>query len=291
MTDSGIQEATNIRHGLQILSAVLALAICWFGSRAILKLKLSLHKLAATLLLAAIMLFVASRVLSATGLLPGFRGFDLWNEIAEVLFTGSVAAAIYLLSKVEPRAIKFPRESPDLDRLTKLYNQAYFRRAAARRVEQSGELQMPMALIMLNVDDFASYNETFGREAADVVLSRVSQTLREVVRAGDLVARYGEDTFAVLMINYLEHACIAAEKIRSNIESKCSPQYDPSLKRQVTVSLGAAALKEEECSVDALIKAAEHEMNRASKEGKNRVSLATRQSLDSLPSQGETGTL
>jgi len=163
------------------------------------------------------------------------------------------------------------RQSADTDALTGRRNHAFFSRAAQRRFEKAQEHGLPLSLIMLDIDNFKSYNDRFGHEAGNVVLSVIAHILRESVRADDIVARYGGEEFAVVMSDDLEYAVNIAERIRVNVKTQCTSSHDHRLRDWVTVSLGVAARRETTESMGALIEAADEQMYRAKNVGKNRV--------------------
>lgn len=166
------------------------------------------------------------------------------------------------------------RRLASLDALTLLYNQAYFRRAAARRIERSNPASPDLTLLLLDVDDFKGYNDRFGAKAGDVALQYLADLLQEAVRADDLLARYGSDEFAILMIGHPEAAAATAERIRATVESRGTPAQNPDLKGQFTVSVGVATLATPLATLDALVEAVEREVGRAKQAGRNRISVA-----------------
>lgn len=190
-------------------------------------------------------------------------------------FAAAVAAAVclfaagYLLRRSELVEVGPLRRSADLDPLTSLYNQPFFRRAASRRIAQARRHGIPLSLAMIDVDDFKAYNDRFGHEAGNAVLRRVAGVLRRSVRADDLVARYGGEEFVMLLNSEPKEAEAALERIRAQIEARCSP--DSPVGRQITVSIGITALEEGEQTLEQLIEASDEAMYRAKREGKNRV--------------------
>ena len=127
--------------------------------------------------------------------------------------------------------------------------------------------------MVLDVDDFKPYNDRYGHEAGDGVLCCVARVLRKSARADDLVARYGGEEFVLLMSSDLEDAVEVADRICQAVERECSPERDASLSRQITVSLGIAPLTEDTQMLELLIGAADREMYRAKRAGKNRISV------------------
>lgn len=129
------------------------------------------------------------------------------------------------------------------DGLTKLHNHRYFQdqlRSEARRSDRSGE---PLALLLVDIDDFKSLNDQFGHAAGDEVLRRVAVVVNNVVRETDLPARYGGEEFAVLAPGTDARGAIAlAEKLRRSVSSSRFRGEGIAAGEglSVTVSVGAA---------------------------------------------------
>jgi diguanylate cyclase (GGDEF)-like protein len=167
------------------------------------------------------------------------------------------------------------RRLASLDALTLLYNQAHFRRAVGRRIEQSKQTGLDLTMILLDVDGFKDYNDRFGAQAGDAALCHLADVLQETVRADDLLARYGSDEFAILMTSQRETAATAAERIRLTVEARCSLGQNPELRQPLTASLGVAVFAAPLTTLDEFIERAQQATQSAKQAGKNRVSVAT----------------
>ncbi|MGH3086608.1 MAG: GGDEF domain-containing protein, partial [Rubrobacteraceae bacterium] len=163
------------------------------------------------------------------------------------------------------------RRSANMDPLTSLNNQSYFRRAASRRLAQARIYGMPLSLAMLDLDDFKAYNDVFGHEAGNSMLRFVADVLKRSFRADDIVARYGGEEFVVLLNTGQPNAAAVLERIRERVETMSSPENNDLTKRRVTVSIGLAKLSGETRSVEDLIEAADRALYVAKSSGKNRV--------------------
>ena len=102
--------------------------------------------------------------------------------------------------------------------------------------------------------------------------SQTGQTIQGTARANKLLARYGGEEFIMLRMIGRETAATAAERIRSHIETECTPYRNPSLQRQITVSIGVGALTASIGTLETLIEVADKELYRAKKVGKNSMS-------------------
>ena len=264
-----------IHNTLEAVNAVIAVGILYLGFRLWPAISFALQKRAVRLFIAASAFFALMEILAVLDFLI-FTGasdtIETVKEIGETAFIMCVAAAMIYLYQSEMREVTALRESADTDALTKLYNHAYFRRVAGRRFTQSKKYNLPLALCMLDVDNFKIYNDQFGHEAGNYALRRVAQVLQDTTRSDDVAARYGGEEFVTLVIG--DKAELLAERIRANIESQCAPGSDPAVRRPVTVSIGLARLNGHMDSLEELIATADREMYRAKQAGKNRVSVA-----------------
>jgi diguanylate cyclase (GGDEF)-like protein len=137
-------------------------------------------------------------------------------------------------------------------------------------MEQVRRYQYPVGLIMLDIDDFKSVNDTYGHPQGDVVLKHVARVLRDTSREPDSPARYGGEEMAVILPHTgLEGAYAIAERVRSSIEALRIPRLDDDGVLRITASLGVAASMNG--SKDALIADADAALYRAKHEGKNRT--------------------
>ena len=152
------------------------------------------------------------------------------------------------------------------DGLTGLYNHRAFQELLREEAERAHRYDAPLSLLFLDVDDFKSYNDTFGHPAGDAVLRRIGEALQATARASDLVARYGGEEFAVILIETdADSARIAAERFRAAVERTAWQE------RRVTISIGAATLSPSVCDPVALIAEADTGLYRAKARGRNCV--------------------
>jgi diguanylate cyclase (GGDEF)-like protein len=158
-----------------------------------------------------------------------------------------------------------------LDALTGLYNRRWLDERLARLVNRQQRSGAPLSLLMLDVDHFKRFNDTYGHATGDLVLSTVAGIVLRSVRPTDLVARYGGEEMVVLLTDTpLEGAKTAAERIRSAIASTPLTLDDGRTLPAVTVSIGAGELQ---TGMDgaALLGKADANLYRAKDAGRNRV--------------------
>lgn len=160
------------------------------------------------------------------------------------------------------------------DGLTGLYNHRYLHEALERQLERCNGEGQPLALIMLEIDKFKCYNDTYGHQRGDEVLRIVADLLRRHCRVTDLVARYGGDEFMIGLANTpKEAACGVAERLRRAVETYLF-LLGENIATSVTLSAGVAASPEDGETVDALIDAVDDAQYTAKQSGGNKVQVA-----------------
>jgi diguanylate cyclase (GGDEF)-like protein len=162
------------------------------------------------------------------------------------------------------------------DGLTGLANRRCFDDTLQAEWQRALRQQQALSLLMVDVDNFKLYNDTYGHMGGDECLKRVAGAVASEMRANDLVARYGGEEFAVILPNQsLKGASIVAERIRRRVEQLHLPKHADS--RPVTVSIGAAtALPSPEAELSQLVSTADAALYRAKHMGRNRISLPGR---------------
>ncbi len=166
------------------------------------------------------------------------------------------------------------------DTLTGLGNRRAFEQRIAQEMNQARRYGTPLSLLLLDVDGFKSYNDSFGHPAGDEILRRLAAIIRGQGRETDFFARYGGEEFVVVLpLTDAEGAIVLAERLRAAVEKTDWP------KREVTVSLGAATLLPAMPDEDTLVSAADQALYAAKAAGRNCVRHALRLS-EALSSGG-----
>ncbi len=158
------------------------------------------------------------------------------------------------------------------DELTGLFNRRRFQEAMATEVERSKRFGQPVGLVLLDLDDFKTVNDTYGHQQGDLVLREVARVLRETSREIDEPARYGGEELAVVLPGTdLEGAYNLAERVRAGIEELALPLLDGEGTLGVTASFGVATLPGSADDMRELVAAADEALYRAKRAGKNRT--------------------
>ena len=153
------------------------------------------------------------------------------------------------------------------DDLTELYNRRYFNECLAAALSAARRHTYPLAMIMIDLDNFKKVNDTHGHSAGDLVLKTCASLLRDMIRTEDVAARWGGEEFIILLSHTVSDAAAAlAERIRSAFEQ----QSDSSSRFFLSASFGVVQLQEND-DADTLIRRADTALYQAKHEGRNRV--------------------
>jgi diguanylate cyclase (GGDEF)-like protein len=158
------------------------------------------------------------------------------------------------------------------DGLTKLYVHRYFHLLLDKEMQRSRRHNKQFSLIMMDIDDFKFFNDTYGHQLGDKVLRIVARTIQKVSRVDDVVARYGGEEFVMILPETdAPQAMIAAEKIRAVVDSLEIMHGEERL--HVTISLGVTAYPLYAGENEQLIRLADAALYTSKHKGKNCVSL------------------
>jgi diguanylate cyclase (GGDEF)-like protein len=161
------------------------------------------------------------------------------------------------------------------DRLTELYNHGYFEQRLEEEINRAQRFGHVLSLIMMDIDDFKLFNDTYGHPRGDRVLRSVSDTITSTLRDIDFAARYGGEEFVVVLPETdIEGARAVAERIRSGVAklSYSNIGVDDSVRK--TISVGVATFPTNARAGASLIVAADQAMYVAKRSGKNAVVVA-----------------
>jgi diguanylate cyclase (GGDEF)-like protein len=159
------------------------------------------------------------------------------------------------------------------DPLTGWYNRRYMEETLEREIGRTARSRHPLAVIMLDVDNFKEFNDSFGHEAGDVALQNLCQMLKAHVRSEDVACRYGGDEFVlVLPDTSAELAAQRVEDMRITVRNR-EVLFRGRLLRPITLSFGIACFPADGRTSQDLLRASDTALFRAKSEGRDRVRL------------------
>jgi diguanylate cyclase (GGDEF)-like protein len=165
------------------------------------------------------------------------------------------------------------------DELTGLVNRGRFDTLLAAEMEQVRRYHHAVGLIMVDVDNFKSVNDTYGHQQGDLVLKHVARVLRETSREADTAARYGGEEMALILPHTdLEGSYAIAERVRSTVEGLAITRLDGEGVLRITASAGVAAMADGDAAD--LIAGADAALYQAKRTGKNRTVRAAAQATN-----------
>jgi len=222
---------------------------------------------------------VKSRPMESRAEVAGMRRdgsiFPAEVAIAKISVHGEVEyTAIIRDISAQMRLLDELKHCAKTDPLTGISNRRHLVEAVEAEMERSDRYDHPLSLLMLDLDDFKSINDTYGHAVGDEVLKALSRVLQKRSRKLDVPARLGGEEFCLLITETtLEHAhelCIRLLEDIRNIHTSI-----PALgERVVTASIGLAAHRRGESDVDSFVQQADEAMYEAKHSGKNKVCLA-----------------
>ncbi len=163
------------------------------------------------------------------------------------------------------------------DGLTGLFNRRHVQTALVDERQRAYRYGHALSIVLLDVDGFKGYNDTYGHPQGDVLLKKLAAVLRETVREVDIVGRYGGEEFIVLLPETSkDEACRTAERLRAAVAAAVFPGFadDPEMTVPKTISLGVATYPADASDVQTLVAQADQALYRAKRGGRNQVMQA-----------------
>ncbi|MGZ4033014.1 MAG: diguanylate cyclase, partial [Tumebacillaceae bacterium] len=158
---------------------------------------------------------------------------------------------------------------------TGLYNYRHFYQELGRRFKLAKEEQRPLSIVVIDIDHFKKYNDTYGHVVGDEVLRQTGQVVQQTVGDRGVVARYGGEEFAAILDVALEEAKPLVEQIRRAVAHNCF-EYQGYVVQGVTISAGVATYPDHDQDEKELLEKADQAMYWGAKQrGRNKVALYT----------------
>ncbi len=170
------------------------------------------------------------------------------------------------------------------DELTGLYNRKYLHSRLDAEISRAKRYGTSLSCVLIDIDFFKTVNDMYGYDWGDVLLKKVAQMLEALIRKEDILTRYGDEEFILVLPNTSEEqAFIFAERFRRDIEKM---EFIPASEEEthpITISGGISAypfLENVEENSNTIIRYAEHALYSAKKRGKNQIVQFSKMNLD-----------
>lgn len=246
------------------------------------------YTIALSILLALLIASVVSRVSSAyTASIICFTSYfaylmiayfamkyeNLWLEVVyPLLFVVFAFTTTYIIKYlVKSRDFEQQYKLATTDGLTDLYNHRYFQEQIRMQVENSKRYNNNFSLIIIDIDFFKKFNDSFGHQSGDAVLRQVAQTLKKNVRATDIVCRYGGEEMSIILPNTGKDVAVStAQKICERV-AEHKFKLANGKETNVTISLGVSTFPFDGEDASSLIESADKRLYIAKNNGRNQV--------------------
>lgn len=161
-----------------------------------------------------------------------------------------------------------------IDGLTETYNYRYFMQKLQEEKRRALRYNLPLSLIMVDIDYFKKLNDTYGHETGNMVLHQLSGVIKQCIRDVDIFSRYGGEEFAIILPQTpQQEAHVIGERIRDRVEQTIFNGTD-NHKIRITVSVGLSSFPENGRSQEELVSVADKALYKAKGDGRNQVCIS-----------------
>jgi len=208
-------------------------------------------------------------VLNITDKSSGEKFDDVDLSLLEII--GPQIAVAVERAEWQERATQF-RLMSITDPLTGLLNRRYLEERLSDELNRSQRYNYAMSCLMIDIDDFKSYNDRNGHQAGDIALKMTAHALKAALRSADVACRYGGEEFCIILPQTsLSEAGVIAERMRQRVAEKEYPFGKSQPLGAVTVSIGISTFAKPIDTAEQIIAAADRALYNAKKRGKNRI--------------------
>lgn len=201
--------------------------------------------------------------------LPIFKG----DEVEHICILIEDATDVCHYQSILNRTLNELALANRIDGLTQVYNRKHWEECLDKEFSRSKRYGHDLSLIMLDLDNFKTLNDTYGHQCGDAVLQEAAQKVQTFLRLSDFFGRYGGEEFAIILPETnLEGAQEVAERIRAGVELHIVSYQDKKI--PISISVGVSRVDENDKRYEDLIRKADEAMYKAKVAGRNRVCVS-----------------
>lgn len=186
--------------------------------------------------------------------------------ITQIIIFGVIGTIAGLFQRENNKLNKYFLVASLTDKLTNLYNYGYFTKRIREEIERAKRYKHSLGLIMLDLDHFKNYNDTYGHENGNEVLIKTAEVITSNVRKSDVVFRYGGEEFIIILPETKEETLEIAERLRQKVETTEFPGN-----ASVTISAGVTFYEYPKDVPADLVEQADKALYEAKEKGRNRI--------------------
>ena len=161
------------------------------------------------------------------------------------------------------------------DSLTGLFNRRYLEESLEREFSRASRNKTSVAFIMMDLDHFKRFNDTFGHQAGDTLLRSLGDLMKRGTRGQDIACRYGGEEFAIVLTDATPAGALRrAETLRQEVK-EMSVEYAGQLLGTITISMGVAIFPDQGTTISEIQKASDQALYTAKREGRDRVCVSS----------------
>jgi diguanylate cyclase (GGDEF)-like protein len=200
------------------------------------------------------------------------EAFKLMIESKQIILVRIVEH--YSLSLVNLRLHETLKRQSIQDPLTNLYNRRYMEESLEREFSRCRRHDFPLTIIMIDIDHFKTFNDTYGHTAGDIVLQKLGEFLKKNIREEDIACRYGGEEFVLILPQTSpEPVRQRAEQMRSKVKEDLRIRYQGHI-LGITISMGIAGFPDHGINLNEILDTADLALYQAKKKGRDRVEVA-----------------
>ena len=200
---------------------------------------------------------------------------NLWVPVVLPIISIVLAFALSYLAKyiIKSRDFEYQYKLATVDGLTELYNHRYFQDTLRKQIDLSKRYGQPFSLIIVDIDFFKKFNDTYGHQAGDAVLKQVAQTLKKNSRTTDYVCRYGGEEMSIILPNTTAEEVLSNANRILNAVAEKPFHLNATETGHVTISVGVATFPDNAQTAQELIEYADKGLYYAKEHGRNQVGI------------------